>query len=111
MASDGNSASTDKQVAGRKRGLRTPQPTSIMARVFGVFRWSIVVLCILAGIAVMFFASVEQLSANSGVRLRGGGDTFVGLVSIVGEPIARGLIASLLFLCAWLLGRPIHPNA
>ncbi len=109
MASDRNSVSTGKQVAGRKTGLRTTQPMSIMARVFGVFRWSVVVLAILAGIAVMFFASVEQLSANSG-RVRGGGHIFVALVSLVGEPIARGLTASLLFLCAWLLGRPIRPN-
>lgn len=67
-----------------------------------LFRWTVVVLCVLAGIAVMFSASFEQLSSNNGVRNRGGGDLFVGLASVVGEPLARGFVGATFFFLAWL---------
>ena len=82
-----------------------------MGRAVGFYRWAMVAACILSGIAVMFFASVDQLGTNGGVRGRGGGDIFLGLMALVGQPIARGLIASFFFLCAWLFARPARPKS
>lgn len=75
-----------------------------------LFRWTIVALCVLAGIAIMFSASFEQLSSNNGLRNRGGGDLFVGLAAVVGEPLARGLIGATFFFLAWLFWSTKRPK-
>lgn len=75
-----------------------------------LFRWTVVALCVLAGIAVMFSASFEQLSSNNGVRNRGGGDLFVGLAAAVGEPLARGLVGATFFFLAWLFWSTKRPK-
>jgi hypothetical protein len=82
----------------------------MVERALRLFFRSLAVLCALAGIAILFFASFEQLASNKGLRNRGGGDFFVGLAALVGEPLARGLIGGTFFFLAWLLWRTQRPK-
>jgi hypothetical protein len=60
-------------------------------------------LCLLAAIAVLWFASFEQLALSKGLRSRNSGPMFVGMVAVFGEPLARLLVSSMFVACAWLL--------
>jgi len=54
------------------------------------------VLCFLAAIGAVFFASPEQLMENGGVRNSGGGDIFRGLAALLGDFGARLFVGGLL---------------
>jgi len=57
---------------------------------------AVAVLCVLAAIGAVFFASPEQLMKNGGVRNSGGGDIFRGLTALLGDLGARLFVGGLL---------------
>lgn len=73
--------------------------TTLLRAFFG----TIAVICLLAAIAVLFFAPFEELASGRGVRSRSTGDMFVGLAALLGEPTARILVSASFLGFAWLL--------
>lgn len=72
-----------------------------------LFGYCMAVLCLLGSVGVVFFASFEQLARSGGLRNRGGGDFFVGLVLVLGEFGARLFVGAILFGLAYLLWRAV----
>lgn len=74
-----------------------------MKRLLDAFFCTLAVFCLLAAIAVLFFASFDQLALTQGVRLRNSGNMFVGLATLLGEPTARLVISTTFVGFAWFL--------
>jgi hypothetical protein len=79
-------------------------------RALRLFNLFMAAICALSGVAIVFFASLEQLASNHGIRGRHGGDFFVGLAALVGEPLARIVVGAMFFWLAWLFWRFNRPK-